>query len=187
MADYTSFSDLQLVDLIQAGNPRAFNEIFDRYSPILITFSYKKLGDREVAQDMLQSIFADLWEKRSSLNISGEFRTYIFTVLKNRIFDHYKHAKVSQRYLDHFQNFISNVEDSTDHMVRYNDLALLIEREIAALPEGMRVVFNLSRNTSLTRKEIAAQLNLSEEGVKTRMHRALTILKKRLGVVLLLV
>ena len=187
MADYTSFSDLQLVDLIQAENPRAFNEIFDRYSSILITFSYKKLGDKELAQDMLQSIFADLWENKASLNIPGEFRPYIFTVLKNRIFDHYKHEKVSQRYLDHFQNFIGNMEDSTDHKIRHNDLALLIEREIAALPEGMRVVFNLSRNTSLTRKEIAAQLNLSEEGVKTRMHRALTILKRRLGAVILFI
>jgi RNA polymerase sigma-70 factor (family 1) len=180
MVKYSDHSDMELLALLRGGEPAAFNEIFDRYSPVLLTFSYKKLKNLDLAEDMLQSTFADLWEKRASLNVPGDFRPYIFTVLKNRIFDHYKREKVSQRYLDSFQAHI-DVENSTDHRIRYNTLASLIEKEIAALPENMRVVFELSRNTSLSRKEIAELLNLPENTIKIRMYRTLKYLKSRLG------
>jgi DNA-directed RNA polymerase specialized sigma24 family protein len=51
----------------------------------------------------------------------------------------------------------------------------------------MRQVFELSRNTNYTRKEIAATLEISEETVKSHMHHALKILKAKLGSLMLLV
>lgn len=174
-------TDLELVEKIKAGDPSSFNQLFERYIPILIPFVNRKLGDKELSLDLLQSVYADQWENRADINFRGEYIGYIFKVVRNRILDHYKRVKVSQRYLDSFQVYIDDTIENTDHLVRSNDLSELIEKEIAALPDSLRLVFELSRNTHLTRKEIAAQLNLTEEGVKTRMHRALKILKKRLG------
>jgi RNA polymerase sigma factor (sigma-70 family) len=60
-------------------------------------------------------------------------------------------------------------------------LLALIEKEIEALSPKMRQVFEMSRNTTLSRKEIAAELNLSEETVKSHIHHALKTLKTKLG------
>jgi len=95
--------------------------------------------------------------------------------------DKIAHQQVACRYIDRFQEYINSYESPTDHLARQRNLAALIDQEIAALPHKMRQVFELSRQTNYTRKEIALELNLSEETVKSHMHHALKILKTRLG------
>jgi RNA polymerase sigma-70 factor (family 1) len=181
MAAYSTYTDQELVALLKQGADMAFAEIFERYHSLLYIFAYKKTNDREEARDMVHDMFASIWEKRTTLNVPGELPAYLYAVLKNRIFDLYKHKKVSQRYLDTFQEYLDVTPEATDYRVRHNDLSALIEKEIAALPEKMRIVFELSRNTEMSRKEIAEALGLPEETVKSRMHSSLKILKGKLG------
>jgi RNA polymerase sigma-70 factor (ECF subfamily) len=129
----------------------------------------------------VHDLFAGLWEKRTTLNVTGQLLPYLYTVLKHQIFDLYKHKKVTERYLETFQAYLDVEPEAADYRIRHNDLQALIEKEIAALPEKMRVVFELSRDSYMSRKEIAAALDLSEDTVKSRMHHALKILKGKLG------
>lgn len=181
MAGYSTYTDQELVALLRQGDHLAFQEVFERYHVLLYVFAYKRINDREEAKDMVHDLFASVWEKRVDLNISGALLPYLYTVLKNRIFDLYKHKQVTQRYLDTFQEYLNVEPEAADFRVRHNDLSALIEKEIAALPEKMRMVFELSRNTDMSRKEIAEKLGLPEETVKSRMHSSLKILKGKLG------
>lgn len=181
---YGKLSDAELVDLLKSGDQTAFTEIFNRFQSLLYIFAYKRTGNREEAKDLIHELFLMLWEKRSELHIPSSLPGYLFTVLRNRIFDLYKHKKVSQRYIETFQKYLDYNHNTTDHLIRHNNLSELINREIAALPCKMREVFELSRKTNLTRKEIALTLNLSEQTVKSHMHHALKILKGRLGYML---
>lgn len=89
-------------------------------------------------------------------------------------------------YIDSFAKYLSNVsQKGTDFLVRHNDLQTFIEKEIENLNPRTKQVFNLSRNSHLTRKEIAQHLDISEETVKSHMHGALKVLKLKLGVLLL--
>lgn len=187
MAGYSSYTDQELLDLLKSGDHLAFSQIFERYGSLLVSFACRKVYDKQIAEDIVHDVFADLWAKRTVQQISKGFEPFMFTAVRNRILDHYKHQKVSQRYLDNFKEYLSQTEDSADHLIRQHDLSSLIEREIAALPEKMRVVFELSRTTDMSRKEIAVHLDMPEETVKTNMHRALKILKGRLGDSLIIV
>nr|WP_121273260.1 RNA polymerase sigma-70 factor [Pedobacter schmidteae] len=181
MVDYTSLTDAQLVSRLREGDGTAFTTIFARFRNLLFSFAYRRLNDKELAKDLIHDAFSDIWEKRATVNVPGNLESFLVTVIKNRILDHYKHQKVSQRYIDNFNAYIKAQEDSTDHLVRHNDLNSLIEQEIAALPEKMRVVFELSRKQHLNRKEISEELHVPEESVKTNLRRAMKILKDRLG------
>jgi len=181
MVNTKDLTDLQLVALLEKGNQFAFHELFNRYKVVLYSFCYYKVNNKEEAQDMIQSTFTQLWENRDRLNIPGSFESYIFTIVRNKIIDQYRRGKVSQKYLDNLQHYLDTTEDSTDHRVRHNDLRRLIDMEIDALPNAVKEAFLLSRNTFMTRKEMAGKLQISEEGVKARIHRALKILKKRLN------
>lgn len=181
MAGYSANTDQELAALLKQGDQHAFTEVFERYHSLLYIFAYKKIGDREEAKDMVHDLFASIWEKHKESNISGLILPYLYTVLKHRIFDLYKHKKVSQRYLDNFQEYLDVEPDATDHRVRHNDMAALIAKEIAALPEKMRIVFEMSRDTEMSRKEIAEKLGIPEETVKSRMHSSMKILKGKLG------
>jgi len=184
MVNTKDLTDLQLVILLEKGNQSAFHELFNRYKAVLYSFCYYKVNSKEEAQDMIQSTFTQLWENRNHLNIPGSFESYIFTIVRNKIIDQYRRGKVSQKYLDNFRYYLDTIEDSTDHMVRHNDLRKLIDLEIEALPNLLKEAFLLSRNSFLTRKEIAEKLQLTEAGVRTRMSKALKILKKRLQYVM---
>ncbi|MBS1500585.1 MAG: RNA polymerase sigma-70 factor [Bacteroidetes bacterium] len=181
MADVSTLGDVDLTDLLKSGDHAAFTEIYHRYKGLLYIFAYKRVGDREEARDIIHELFTALWEKREALNITGNLLSYLYTSVRNRIMDRVARQKVAARYLDQFQEYIDSGHSPADHLARMRNLEELIEREIAALPPKMRTVFLLSRNTELSRKEIAEQLDLSEETVKSHMHHALKTLKGRLG------
>lgn len=184
---YPKLPDSDLVRLLKQDDQNAYTEIFNRYKTLLYIFAYKKTNDREEAKDLVHELFMNTWEKRATANMPTGLAPYLFGMLKNRILDLYKHKKVSQRYLDTFQYYLNTDNNATDSLVRHNDLNSIIEKEIAALPEKMRQVFEMSRKTNLSRKEIAEELNVSEQTVKSHMYHALKILKTRLGGLLIFV
>lgn len=181
MAVYSTYTDQELVALLKQDEQAAFSAIFERYADLMISFALRNLYDRDQAKDLVQDIFADLWIRRGVLEINKDFRSFLFSAVKNRIFDAYKHQKVVSRYLDHFKEEYQVSDQSTDHLIRTKELEALIEKEIAALPAKMRAVFELSRKEGLSRKEIAEELQLPEATVRTNMNRALKQLKERLG------
>lgn len=184
--DYKAISDDQLIHFLKNSDSKAFSEIFRRYRSVLLLYTYRRVKDTERSKDLIHDAFVNIWSKRDALDIPGELRSYLITVIKNRILDYYKRARVSQRYLDDFDTYLSLHDDTTDHRIRHNELSSLIEKEVAALPKKMRMVFELSRNEHMSRKEISDYLDVSEENVKTNMRRALKILKDRFGELLML-
>ena len=187
MGSYTKFSDRELSILLGKGDISAYSEIFRRYKTVIYMFAYKRTEDREEAKDLTQELFLMIWEKHEELVISTELSSFLYRVVKNKILNYYKHKKVSERYIDSFASEAIQYQNSSDELIRHNDLNNLIEAEIAALPKKMRRVFELSRKTYLTRKQIAAELNITEETVKTHMKHALAKLRTRLGSLVFLV
>ncbi|MBC8986515.1 sigma-70 family RNA polymerase sigma factor [Pedobacter sp. N36a] len=187
IADYKDYSDAHLVDLLRADDHSAFNEMLKRYSAILINFTYRRVTDLPLAEDLVNDVWVDLWAKRSQYAYANGFEPFIFAAMRNRVLLHFRRGKISQRYIDHFKATYCEEHESSDLLVRSNELSALIEKEIAALPIKMREVFELSRKTAMSRKEIAEYLKVPENTVKTNMHRALKTLKTKLGPVMVFV
>ena len=85
-----------------------------------------------------------------------------------------------------YKGFLESNYSVTDHRIREKQLTELINKGIADLPDKMREIFELSRKNSLSHKQIAAQLNLSEQTVKKQVNNALRILRTKLGTMLFL-
>lgn len=181
MRELSTLSDEQLVDLLKTGEQAAYLEIYDRYKFILQQHAFRKLGDMNEVEDLIQELFIYIWNKRESLNITTGLSAYLFTAVRNRVFNVYVKKRREADYLTSLQEFIYSSEYTTDLIVREKEFAALIEREIAALPARMREVFLLSRNAGLTHKQIAEQLGTSELTVTTQIRNSLKILRLRLG------
>jgi RNA polymerase sigma factor (sigma-70 family) len=142
-------------------------------------FDYKRLRDGEEAKDLINELFLTLWTNHQGLFLSTSLPAYLYSATRNRIINFITHKKIEERYINSFQHYLDNTSGNTiDHLARHNEMSSFIEAEIAALAPRMRLVFELSRKTNLTRKEIAEQLNISEETVKAQMHNALRIQSK---------
>ncbi|WP_210420826.1 RNA polymerase sigma factor [Chitinophaga sp. XS-30] len=182
MAEYSTYTDEVLVPLLQKGDREAYTEIYNRYHGLLYIFAYNRLKDREEAKDIVHELFFGLWANHSRLAITGRLSVYLYTAVRNRIINAIAHQQVASRYIDSFLSFLGQADhQSADYLARYNDLQTFIQREISNLQPRTREIFELSRQSSLTRREIAEKLGISEETVKSHMHTALKLLKTRLG------
>lgn len=184
--NYESTSDTELVYLLKSGNRLAYTEIYNRYKFILHTHAYKWMQDRDEAMDIIHELFTFLWDKRDTIQFTTSLSGYLYVSLRNKIFNRVSRKKIESQYISSLQSFIDNGYCITDHLVREKELTQLIEKEIAALPYKMREVFELSRKSNLSHKEIAEQLGLSDQTVRKHIQHALKILRVKLGLSLFL-
>jgi len=178
---YKMFTDSQLIDFIKSGDQSAYLEIYDRYKNLLQQHAYNRLGDMDEVEDLLQELFIHLWDKRESINLTTSLSGYLFSAVRNRIFNIYHKKQRETSYLDSLQDFINQGVYSTDLLVREKEFSAIIDKEILALPPRMREVFLMSRNENLTHKQIAERLGTSEQTVSTQIRNSLKLLRVKLG------
>jgi RNA polymerase sigma-70 factor (ECF subfamily) len=174
------YTDEQLVELIHQGNKGAFKEIYERYWSRLLVAATKKVGSKEIVEEMIQDLFTDLWVRRESLQIQKNFSNYIYTALKNKILKHYQSLYTKKNHINYIKNTISIVDNSTSDNIIFNELNIALDKQISALPKRCREVYTLSRQESCSIKEIAQRLNISTNTVENQMSKALRVIRDNL-------
>ncbi|MNL40911.1 RNA polymerase sigma factor [compost metagenome] len=144
------------------------------------------MRNREETRDVIHELFLALWEKRENLSFEPGLLSYLSAATRNRIFNLLSHKRVESEYLTSLHNFMDQGSCLTDHLVREKQLMEIIEHEIANMPDKMREVFELSRKENLSHREIAEQLNISEQTVRKHVQHALKILRLKLGLYLVM-
>jgi RNA polymerase sigma-70 factor (family 1) len=181
MTKYGAYSDLELTALLKGRDQYAFTEIYNRYWPPLFLHVRSMLSDDDLAQDILQELFGSIWQRSAQLEFNVSLSSYLYSAVRNRVFNEIKHEKVKSGRLYEIAAFIEKDVYQADEELRYKDLMQLIEAEVEKMPAKMREIFDLSRNQHLSHKEIAAMLNLSEHTVRTQIQRALRLLRLKLN------
>ncbi|WP_317047811.1 RNA polymerase sigma factor [Pedobacter chitinilyticus] len=187
MVIYNAISDEDLVLLLNNGDRLAFTQLYERYKYLLYVHALRRLRNEAEAEDLIHDLFATIWNRHETLNLKGRLQGYLYTAVRNRIFKLMAHKNVESEYISSFHQAIEPTANITDYLVREAQMAAMIEKEIAALPPKMREVFELSRKQHLSHKEIAEQLNISEQTVSKQVTNALKILKTRLGLLFYLI
>jgi RNA polymerase sigma-70 factor (family 1) len=185
MKSYSTLSDNELTTLLKKGDERAFTTIYDRYFWLLHAHAYKWMRNREDTKDIIHELFSNLWSKRGNLNMEDKLAPYLYASVRNRIFNQLAKDKYAVLYSDKLEDFIAHGECVTDHLVRERILMEIIEAGIAEMPRKMRKVFEMSRKQQLSHKEIAEQLEISEDTVRKHIQNGLKILRPKLEIILI--
>lgn len=180
MTSFSNFTDRQLALLFKKGDRHAYSEIFERYSRLLLRHAFRLLNDNEEAQDVVQEVFVMLWEKRDTIDPDKSFSSYLYSLVRNRIFNLLSHKKVVLKYAESFDQFRVEGYNITEDTVRENELAKIIEREVELLPERMREVFLLNKKHGMSYQEIGEQLDISPDTAKQQVYKAVKILKPKI-------
>ncbi|MDR6781476.1 RNA polymerase sigma-70 factor [Pedobacter africanus] len=181
---YSDYTDLQLAGLLSQGDRLAYTEIFERYSMLLIAHAYKLLADQDAANDVVQDVLLNLWQKRERLDLNTSLSAYLYTATRNRIFNRKSHQKIVDRYADTMIAYMEGTHTNSDDFVREKELTAMIEKEIRALPEKMREVFILYKMEDLSYKEIADRLGITDRTARQQVYNALKILKTKIDIYL---
>lgn len=156
------------------GDKRAFEVIFRTYYQRLHGFAKTFVNCSDTSEDIIQTVFLNIWINRTAWNPEGEVKTYLFKAVKNECLNVLRHKKV----IEHARPLIlqeqeeSGESDAVD-ITSTGELVSIIEEETMKLPQACRRIFQLSRDHGLTYREIAEYLNISINTVNTQMGRAL--------------
>jgi RNA polymerase sigma-70 factor (family 1) len=175
--DYSELTDVALLALLKQGRERAFDCLYIRYRAKLIAAAYNRVQSRDVAEELVQEVFADLWHKRTSLVITRTFSAYLFTAVKYEVLDHIRSLKVKNSYLEQLARFEDRVTDITREQLDAEELDYHLNKSINALPDKCREVFKLSRFENYSVQEIADKLNISPDTAKYHISHALKELR----------
>ncbi|WP_234418156.1 RNA polymerase sigma factor [Aquimarina aquimarini] len=159
-----------------------FTALYDLHGPkILSFFIYNLRGNKEIAEDLLQEIFSKLWLKRKAIEVNGPIENYLLRAAKNKLIDYWrKHEKEKVLFFDTKFEKQSNLSPEDDLI--YTNTKDSIFNLVKKLPRISRNIFFLSRHKSLSNKEIANKLNLSERAVEYQISKALKLLRKNVVV-----
>jgi len=184
MDDFNRHTDSELVQMFLSGNEDAFKEIYIRYDKLLFLYAFNKLRDENEAKDVVQDVFFWILKNRNNFVLKTTLSGYLYKSTLNKIFDIFRHKDIVKKYIEEGDYYIDVDSEETDFLIREKDIALLIENEIAAMPPRMKEIYELKRRQYLSTKEIARQLNISENTVSNQLKKASKHLKTKLGVVI---
>lgn len=173
-------SEKQVLQTIQSGNESAFEMIFKAYYQPLCRYAYSFLEDREEAEEVVQSSFITVWEKRKSLDIQTSLKSYLYRMVRNGCLNVIKHEKVKKQHAAHELAVADVSYESVSQKVYATELETKISEAMKVLPEQCRLVFQLSRFEELKYQEIADQLKISVKTVENHMGKALKIMREQL-------
>jgi len=180
MPGYKDLRDGELVALLQAGEERAFTEIYERYAMMVYYRVNQLLRDPEAAKDVVQEIFMAVWDKPNNILENANLAGYLYVAGRNKVLKLIEKGKVRNDYIASIAKYASEISTATLDEIDERAVAAVIEQEIQNLPPKMREVFELSRNGNLSHKEIAERLNISDKTVKKQINNAIKILKPKL-------
>ncbi|WP_052733094.1 RNA polymerase sigma-70 factor [Hymenobacter terrenus] len=179
MSNAAHYSEAELVLQLRQGNEQAFEAVFHRYHVEMFRFALKYVQVSPIAEDLVHDVLLYLWERRQDLVITTSLKAYLYAAVKYRALDYLKSQYAKQVYETDIPDVLTAATQA-DTALQVQQLNEAIQRAIAELPEKCRVIYQLSRDTGLTYKEISEQLDLSPKTVEAQMGIALQKLRKYL-------
>ncbi|GAA4453092.1 RNA polymerase sigma-70 factor [Nibrella saemangeumensis] len=177
--EYARLSDIILHRLMQTGDEAAFREIYRKYWQLLFGIAYRKLQSQENAEEIVQDIFVDIWERRASLQID-DLRKYLMGAAKYRILNAIKARLIRERYAVFCQSQTGYTDPLTENELAFQDLTKAVEQALLSMSPKTQAIFRLNRFDNQSVREIAIQLSVPERTVEYHITLALRTLRLQL-------
>ena len=184
--NYKNLSDEDLMDLITNKDSKAFSELYDRYSEMIVNYFYRMLWkDREKAEDFMHDIFQKLIEKPEYYDRNKrKFKTWFFSVANNMCKNEYKKQgvrSITSSGLDESYN-VSSTEEAVDRMFDNKMFKEKLLQEVNKLDDKHKEVFVMKYIDDLSNQEIADALDINLGTVKSRVFNAIKKISANLEV-----
>jgi RNA polymerase sigma-70 factor (family 1) len=166
--------------LISEGDKSAFEQVFKAWYQPLCNYACSLMKDMDEAEEVVQNVFFNIWNKRESLAINMSIKSYLYRAVHNDCLNKIKHSKVRTLYAEDYKSRNSGGFEDSMGLIDAKELNKRINEAIESLPEQCGIVFRLSRFDHLKYSEIAEQLEISVKTVENHMGKALRILRESL-------
>lgn len=176
----TSPTEETVLAALSKGEEWALDNLFRAHYTYLCQAVFRVLGDRNLAEDLVQEVFYEVWRKRATLTINQSLRAYLKRAAVNRTLNYIRDQRLIVDDESAMPFDLASDQVGAVAQLEAEELQTQIEAAISDLPERCRLIFGLSRFEEMSNKEIAAQLAISVKTVENQMTKALRLLREKL-------
>ena len=171
-----SEKETELLKDIAAGSSEAFRALYSQWEPNLSSFIFQVTRSKVITAEIVQDVFLKIWMTRESLVDVKDFKAYLFVISKNRAINALKKSLAD---LERMKKYASEVPFNEQPEEEDNDQLpfMLIDEAIDHLSPRQKEIFLLHRHERYSYREIAEQLGIGKESVKTHLTLAIKSIK----------
>ena len=174
---YTALPENELTTLLKTGDEAAFTGLYHRYSQPVFAKILKMVNDRDIAKELLQDLFMKIWIQRESVDPDKSFKSYLFTIAVNLVYDHFrksaKDKQLAQSLLGMAIDYYTHIEEA---LVSKENMKL-IQEAIDQLPKQRRQIYMMSKLDGKSYEEISTELSVSTSTVRDHIVKANKVVK----------
>lgn len=174
---HSPHTDEALMAMAQAQDHDALDLLHDRYAKLLKGLSMQVLHDDSDAEDLLQDVFIEIWERAASYDaLKGRPLSWIATLTRRRSIDRLRKRETYRRAEERFAMEAGIHEGSWTHVhedLMQSERHTHLTRAMAALPDAQRSAIRFAYHEQMTQRQIAAHTGIALGTIKMRLKLAL--------------
>ena len=151
------------------------------YYAELCEYTLRFVGSADVAEDIVQDLFLQLWRTRGPDDVARLTKPYLYTSARHRALKYLRHQRIAEGWIERVSREEVPCAESPSDLCLRHELAEVVDHAIAELPPRCREIFLLRRRDQLSYDEIAARASVSLGTVKSQMWHATTALREKLA------
>lgn len=167
-----------LLDEIALGNQQAFAKIYYHYYDNIYAYALYLIKSQHVAEEIVQEAFLKFWIKGAEVKYVNNVESFLITIVRNRSLDILRRIKVEEKINQQIGIQWSETHNETEEYIILNEGRKILEQAIMQLPPQQRLVYQKCHQEHMKYEDLARELNLSPETVKSYMKLALKSLRK---------
>jgi len=171
----------QIISLLTKGNEAAFDELYHSYSKRLLGHLIKLVKSESIAAELLQDTFLKIWDKRELIDPERSFRSYLFRIAENIVYDFFRKAarnkKLEAALIKSYDDSYSHIEES----ISIAENKKLVDSLLESLSGKRRQVFQMIKIEERSYEEVGELLHVSPSTINDHVVKATKAIRKNIG------
>ncbi|QNK63687.1 sigma-70 family RNA polymerase sigma factor [Pedobacter sp. PAMC26386] len=166
--------------LLDLDKNKAFEKLFDEFWDPLYRRAYSKIQSEDLAKDLVQDVFIAFWDNLDKLTEDLNIAAYLHGILRNKILKVFEKDAVRLKHALAICPVDAVLDFCSHELLLEKELKSIIEGEVNRMPSRMKEIYALKKESDFSIKQIAEELDLSEQTIKNQLQNAYNRLRLKL-------
>lgn len=157
---------------LREGDGSALDYFYRQYSLRIYHKLMKLVKVEVIAEELLQDVFVKVWEKRHLIDPEQSFRSYLFVIAQNLVFDFYRKLARDERLQGEIKALSSEVYKHVEEDIYMKETHDILNEAIDKLPSQQKLVFTLCKLEGKSYEDVSAILGISTSTINNHIVKA---------------
>jgi len=173
-------NEKELVTLLKESNEAAFEELYHLYSRRLLGYLIKLVKSEAFAAELLQDVFVKIWNSRKNIDPEQSFRSYLFRIAENCVYDFYRKAARDKKLQTELIKIATSEYSHVEEDFSDKESAQFLQEAIDALPPKRRQIYRLIKVEERSYDEVSSLLKISTSTISDHIVKATKSIRGKL-------